>query len=228
MCVPVLSGGRIISFDQMAPLSKASFSTSVERYASSMSMRWLCLSSCDIYHVRCLKPLLGQSCKSLCRGVPLCLRLEHRAFCRAAMATADTSAILSFLNALPEEGATAQTYHHAISSARAARDAEVVQAILDLMRARGVQPDRHHWSNALAVCKATGDVERAFSWYGQMVASGVQPDAHVITALITACSEQVRRLREQRRAARAHVAGGRLQVRDTLRLIHAACLRECM
>lgn len=139
--------------------------------------------------------------------------LRGPAFFKAASAAGDAGVVIDYLRALPRGAAVPSTYQHAISAARALRDQRVVFAVLDTMEEDGAVPDSHHLSNALAVCKATGDVDAAFQRFGQMTAEGVPVDTHVLTALVAACAAHIRKLRDERRRARADSLAGRLEVR---------------
>lgn len=155
----------------------------------------------------------AQQLRHACRPESDLYLMRGGTFFDAATAARDAGAILDYLRALPAGVARPQTYQRAISAARALRDQRVVFAVLDTMEEQGVAPDAHHWSNALAVCKATGDVDVAFQRFGQMTAEGTPADAHVLTALVAACAAHIRKLRDERRRARAASLAGRLEVR---------------
>lgn len=153
-----------------------------------------------------------------------------RAFFDAARAAGDAGVIIDYLRVLPRGAARSSTYQHAISAARGLRDQRAAFAVLDVMEERGAAPDSHHWSNALAVCKATGDVDAAFQRFGQMTAGGVPVDTHVLTALVAACAAHIRKLRDERRRARADSLAGRLEVPSPLSSGMLACagaLQHC-
>lgn len=156
----------------------------------------------------------------VCRSRRDLRALRGPAFFKAASAAGDAGVIIEYLRALPHGAAIPSTYQHAISAARALRDQRAVFAVLDTMEEAGTVPDSHHWSNALAVCKATGDVDAAFQRFGQMTEEGVPVDTHVLTALVAACAAHIRKLRDQRRRARADSLAGRLEVRPASPLIH--------
>lgn len=159
----------------------------------------------------------------MCSTAADCKVLCGPRFFRAATKTKDTSAILSFLHALPSAVPNAFTYQHAITSCRALQDMPATLSILELMYERGTPPDAHHCSNALAVCKGGGDVEQAFVWFARMTAAGTAPDAHMLASLASACSARIRTLRAARNSAHSCDINVSVQVRSCLPLPAAVC-----
>jgi hypothetical protein len=133
-------------------------------------------------------------------------------FFRAATEARDTSAILSYLHALPASAPNTFTYQHAITACRKLHDMAATFSVLNLMYDRGTPPDSHHCSNALAVCKHGGEVDQAFVWFARMTSAGTAPDTHMLAALASVCSARIRTLRAVHKRAHSCDINVSLQV----------------